>query len=68
MAKPKCPSCGVEGIEKVVSQDSKEQSKGGNPWFNIVFCEDCGHIYGVFAKHVLNHEVKFIPPMPTYPF
>lgn len=63
MAKPKCPSCGVEGIEKIVYQDSKETSKGGDPWFNVVHCENCGHIYGVFAKHVLSHEVS----MPISP-
>ncbi len=59
--KPKCNSCGVEGIEHIISKKSKEESKGGDPWFNIVYCDKCGHIYGVFAKHVLNHEVKHIP-------
>ena len=47
---PKCPSCGVQGIEKIVSQESEETSKGGDPWFYVVHCEDCGHVYGVFAK------------------
>jgi uncharacterized Zn finger protein len=67
MAEPKCPQCGITGIEKIVSQDSAEQSKGGDAWFNVVHCEECGHVYGVFAKHILNHEVKFTPPLPNIP-
>ena len=65
---PKCPSCSTQGIEKIVSQDSKELSKGGDAWFNVVYCENCGHVYGVFAKHVLSHEVKFTPKLPNMAF
>lgn len=49
---PKCPDCGVRGIEHIVSEDSNEQSKGGDPWFNVAFCAKCGHVYGIFAKVV----------------
>lgn len=52
VAKPKCPECGVEGIEHIVSEDSNESSKGGDAWFNVAYCDKCGHIYGVFAKYV----------------
>ncbi len=52
MAEPKCPSCSIEGLEHVVSSESAERAKQGNPWFYIAYCEDCGHVYGVFAKHV----------------
>jgi len=62
MVDPKCPVCDVQDIEKIVSRDSTAESKGGDPWFSIVQCSECGHVYGVFAKHVINHEVKFIPP------
>ena|SRR6267154_1984006 len=62
MAEPKCPDCGVKGLDKIVSEDSKEQNKGGDAWFNIVLCNECGHVYGVFAKHVLSHDMKV--PMP----
>jgi hypothetical protein len=52
MAEPKCPSCGVSGAEHVRSRESAEHSRGGDAWFNIVQCEKCGHVYGVFAKVV----------------
>ena len=26
------------------------------PWYEIVYCSKCGHIYGVLAKHVLSHR------------
>ena len=67
MAEPKCPSCGTEGIDKIVSHDSEEASKGGDAWFNIVYCEKCGHVYGVFAKHVLNREISMPLPPITKP-
>ncbi len=52
MAEPKCPNCGATGIEHIVSKESNEQSKGGDAWFDIVHCDGCGHVYGVFAKTV----------------
>lgn len=52
MAQPKCPDCGVTGIEHIVSRESDEQARGGNPWFHVIHCEQCGHVYGVIAKHV----------------
>ena len=54
MAKPKCPSCNVEGIEKIISQDSTEKNGAGDAWFHVVHCSDCGHVYGVFAKRIIN--------------
>jgi hypothetical protein len=63
MAKPKCPSCSVEGIEHIVSSDSKEESRSGDPWFNIAYCDQCGHVYGVFAKYVLSYEMN-LPVLP----
>ncbi|MCX2584535.1 hypothetical protein [Pedobacter sp. MR22-3] len=35
---PKCSRCGIEGIEYISSKDSTEQSKGGDTWFNIAYC------------------------------
>ncbi len=52
MAEPRCPHCGVEGLEHIVSADSHARSKDGMPWFNVVHCDQCGHVYGVLAKHV----------------
>ena len=47
---PKCPICNVIGLEFITQQDSKMESKGGDPWFNVVHCSECGHVYGVFNK------------------
>jgi len=52
MAEPKCPDCGESGIEQVVSTASKEQSKEHRPWFYVAHCDNCGHVYGIFTKHV----------------
>ncbi len=51
-AEPKCPDCGVVGTDHLVATDSGERSRDGKSWFNIVHCDSCGHVYGVFAKHV----------------
>ena len=50
MAEPRCPHCEVEGLEHIVSADSHARSKDGMPWFNVVHCDQCGHVYGVLAK------------------
>ncbi|WP_307941546.1 transcriptional regulator [Pseudomonas mosselii] len=52
MAQPKCPDCGITGIEHITCEESTVQSKGGDPWFEVAFCDACGHVYGVFAKIV----------------
>ncbi len=57
MAEPTCPSCGAAGIEHIVSKDSAERSKTRQPWFIIVYCDACGHIYNVLAKHVFSQPV-----------
>jgi len=50
MAEPMCPECKIEGVQNIASADSADQSKGGDPWFQIAYCKECGHVYGVFAK------------------
>jgi hypothetical protein len=52
MADPRCPSCAVEGIRHIVSADSEPRARDGKPWFQVVHCDTCGHVYGVLAKHV----------------
>lgn len=54
MSQPKCPSCQVQGMEHMISKESRERSKKGHSWFYAVFCDQCGHVYGVFPKHVFN--------------
>ena len=51
-ASPRCPECQVVGIEHITSQASAEKSRGGHAWFYVAACDACGHVYGVFAKHV----------------
>ncbi len=57
MTEPRCPSCDVSGIEHIVSRDSTERSKTRQPWFLVVLCDQCGHVYGVFAKHTFSQPV-----------
>jgi len=57
MAEPVCPECGVEGIEHIVSKESVERSRTRQPWFLVVYCEACGHVYEVLAKHVFSQPV-----------
>lgn len=52
LGKPKCPQCGIIGIEHIGSQSSQEQHRSGDAWFEVVFCTDCGHVYGVLTKYV----------------
>jgi uncharacterized Zn finger protein len=62
IAEPKCPSCDVRGLDKIVSHDSEQQHGSGDAWFQIASCASCGHVYGVFAK-ITN---KIIPKIPGY--
>lgn len=64
MAAPKCPECGITGIEHIVSQDSVEKSKTRQPWFVVIHCAACGHVYDVIAKHTFALPVtaKFVLP------
>jgi len=55
MAEPKCPECSVEGIEHIVSKDSSEKARDNRAWFQVAYCDNCGHIYGVFNKHTMTH-------------
>lgn len=49
---PTCPQCKIEGIRFIVSQDSEQKSRIDEAWFDVVYCSNCGHVYGVFAKTV----------------
>jgi uncharacterized Zn finger protein len=51
VAEPKCPQCETEGIDHIVSKESRERSRARQPWFLVVHCNACGHVYGVIAKH-----------------
>lgn len=49
-AKPKCPNCGVRGTEYITCDEGNVYSEDGEPWFEVAYCDECGHVYGVFAK------------------
>ena len=48
---PKCPSCSVVGIDHVISRKGGSGGTRGKQFilapFNVVFCDACGHVYGV---------------------
>lgn len=48
---PKCPSCSMVGSEHVLSRRGGAPAGRGKQFilapFNIVFCDSCGHVYGV---------------------
>jgi uncharacterized Zn finger protein len=66
MAEPTCPECHIVGTEYLVSKDSIERSRTGQPWFIIVHCNACGHVYDVLAKHVFAETSlgKLVLPKP----
>ena len=64
MAEPRCPSCDAEGMEHIVSKESRERSRNKQPWFLVVHCDACGHVYGVISKHMFTQPTapKFVLP------
>ena len=50
--KPRCPECGVLGVEHFVSKESRQRSRSNDPWFVVVYCDECGYVYNVLSKHV----------------
>ena len=48
---PRCPSCSVVGTEHVISRKGGAAAARGKRFigapYNIVFCDSCGHVYGV---------------------
>jgi len=56
MAEPKCPDCSATGTDKIVSSASEERSRENKPWFFVAHCSECGHVYGIFTKHVFGRS------------
>ena len=63
-SEPKCPDCGAMGIEHIVSRESVERSRTRQPWFHVIHCDACGHVYNVLTKHVFTVTA---PPRFTLP-
>lgn len=64
MTEPRCPDCNITGIQHIVSVDSRERSRTRQPWFVVVHCSECGHVYNTFAKHTFSQSVtpNFVLP------
>ena len=47
---PKCPSCGIVGMDFIREFPNVGTKRGGGePWFQIVACIKCGHVYGTLG-------------------
>jgi len=50
---PKCPGCSVAGTDHIISRKGGSGTARGKQFilspFNIIFCSECGHVYGVTA-------------------
>jgi uncharacterized Zn finger protein len=57
VAEPKCPECAIRGIEHIISRESVERSRTRQPWFLVVHCAVCGHVYDIIAKHTFAQPV-----------
>ena len=67
IAPPKCPTCAVQGVEHIVSTPSEERSRTKQPWFYIIQCARCGHIYNTLAKHTFAQAVTPNLVLPKNP-
>ncbi len=52
-AEPKCPSCQAIGKKHIATVGSDQKAPGGMSRYEIVFCMECGHIYGVFPNYII---------------
>ncbi len=48
---PKCPSCSIVGMDHIISRKGGSGGSRGKQFvlapFNVIFCDACGHVYGV---------------------
>lgn len=63
-AKPKCPECGVEGIEHFTIGDIGKGSPPGVPRFESIYCDGCGHVYQVFQNFIRTKDAT--GPLPGF--
>ena len=62
-AQPVCPECKTNGIEHIISTRSVQNSRNSDPWFFVIHCDRCGHVYNVIAKHVFSQvDTRFVLP------
>jgi uncharacterized Zn finger protein len=50
---PQCPKCAATGTDYIVSKKGGTSSARGKQFilapFNIIFCAECGHVYGIIG-------------------
>lgn len=46
MAQPKCPECSVKGVKNILLNLTQSSVAP----YEVIYCDKCGHIYGVFPK------------------
>lgn len=48
---PQCPNCAVTGSDYIISKKGGTSAARGKQFilapFNIIFCSECGHVYGI---------------------
>jgi curved DNA-binding protein CbpA len=51
---PACPKCSVVGVDHIMSRKGGTATSKGKQFvlspFNIIFCSECGHVYGVTGQ------------------
>jgi curved DNA-binding protein CbpA len=51
---PKCPQCSALGTDSIVSRKGGSGTSRGKQFvrapFTVVFCSECGHVYGVMGQ------------------
>ncbi len=52
-AQPVCPSCKIEGKNHIANTPSDQKAPGGMSKFEIIHCDECGHIYNVFPNFTI---------------
>jgi len=47
--RPKCPSCGIVGLDFITEFESNTKRKSGEALYELVACIKCGRVYGVLG-------------------
>jgi hypothetical protein len=60
---PKCPDCNIVGLQYIVARPNIDTPSGAASGvvFEVVFCDHCGHVYGVLPGHGVTD--RRVPPI-----
>lgn len=53
---PVCPECKAHGINYMIKKNSLTMDRQNNPEFEVVYCSECGHVYGVLQTVIVNYN------------